>query len=470
MQGLRDAFVRPLRGRAPRPLYDRADAGRQLAAKLRPYAGRQDLLVLGLPRGGVPVAYEIAKALHAPLDIFVVRKLGVPGHEELALGAIASGGIRVLNEEIVHALALSDDEIEAVVAREQKEIERRERTYRGDRPPFNVQGKTVILVDDGVATGATLRAAITALRTQQPAKLIAAVGVAPVETCDVLETEVDELVCLLKPDPFWAVGLWFADFSPTTDEEVQRLLAQADELLRTEKGEQTMTTTPPMAERPIEQRSVQITAGDVTLAGDLSIPQGAEGLVLFAHGSGSSRFSPRNRFVAQVLQAGGLATLLFDLLTAGEEEIDLHTRHLRFDIPLLAGRLVATTDWVVQQPTLAQLKIGYFGASTGAAAALIAATQRPEVVGAVVSRGGRPDLALPVLPQVKAPTLLIVGGNDQPVIRMNEQALAQLRTEAKLEIVPGASHLFEEPGTLETAARLACEWFQHHLTAEKATA
>lgn len=470
MQGLRDAFVRPMRGHIPRPLYDRADAGRQLAAKLSVYAGRQDLLVLGLPRGGVPVAYEIARALRAPLDIFVVRKLGVPGYEELALGAIASGGVRLLNDEIVHNLAISDDDIEAIVAREQKEIERRERAYRGDRPPVDVQGKTVLLVDDGVATGATLRAAVAALRVRKPAQIIAAVGVAPVETCVTLAAEVEELVCLLKPDPFWAMGLWFADFSPTTDEEVRRLLAQAADLLRTEQGAQVMTAAVSATARPIEQRSVQIAAGDVTLAGDLSIPQEAMGLVLFAHGSGSSRFSPRNRFVAQVLQAGGLATLLFDLLTAGEEEIDLHTRHLRFDIPLLAGRLVAATDWVLQQPTLAQFKIGYFGSSTGAAAALIAATQRPEVVRAVVSRGGRPDLALPVLPQVQAPTLLIVGGNDQPVIQMNEQALAQLCTEAKLEIVPGASHLFEEPGTLETAARLACEWFQHHLTAEKATA
>jgi putative phosphoribosyl transferase len=216
--------------------------------------------------------------------------------------------------------------------------------------------------------------------------------------------------------------------------------------------------------QPIENVAVPIQAGEVMLAGDLGIPAKAQGIVLFAHGSGSSRFSPRNRFVAQVLQTGGLATLLFDLLTAEEEEIDLRTRHLRFDIGLLANRLVATTDWVLQQPTTRHLKIGYFGSSTGAAAALIAATQRANAVAAVVSRGGRPDLAMPALPQVKAPTLLIVGGNDFPVIQMNEQALAQLSAEAKLEIVPGASHLFEEPGTLEVVARLARDWFQEHLS------
>jgi predicted phosphoribosyltransferase len=213
-----------------------------LAEGLAAYDDHPDLLVLGLPRGGVPVAYEIARALHAPLDIFVVRKLGVPGHEELAMGAIASGGMRVLNDDVVQALAISQEQIEAVVAREQQEIERRERTYRGDRPPFDVQGKTVILVDDGVATGATLRAAIAALRARAPAKLIVAVGVAPVETCELLAAEVDKLVCLLMPDPFWAVGLWFTDFSPTTDEEVRSLLAQAGDLLRTDKGEQAMPT------------------------------------------------------------------------------------------------------------------------------------------------------------------------------------------------------------------------------------
>ncbi len=220
-----------------------------------------------------------------------------------------------------------------------------------------------------------------------------------------------------------------------------------------------------LTDRLTERVSVQIGIGPIMLAGDLSIPEGAQGLVLFAHGSGSSRFSLRNRFVAQVLQEAGLATLLFDLLMAGEEEMDMRTRHLRFDINLLTKRLVATTDWVLHQPETQKFKIGYFGASTGAAAALIAATQRPAFIHAVVSRGGRPDLALPVLAQVQAPTLLIVGGKDLPVIQMNTQALARLRTEAKLEIVPNANHLFEEPGTLEVVAQLARVWFQRHLTA-----
>ncbi len=212
-----------------------------------------------------------------------------------------------------------------------------------------------------------------------------------------------------------------------------------------------------------QEHLVRVSAGAVTLEGDLAVPEGSRGVVLFAHGSGSSRHSPRNRHVARMFRQGGLATLLIDLLTTDEEAVDERTGHLRFDIDLLARRLVAATDWLGQLPETGDLRIGYFGASTGAGAALVAATERPEAVGAIVSRGGRPDLAGPSLPRVKAPTLLIVGGNDVPVIRMNREALAQLTVEAKLEIVPGATHLFEEPGTLDVVARLARDWFGRHL-------
>ena len=214
-----------------------------------------------------------------------------------------------------------------------------------------------------------------------------------------------------------------------------------------------------------QEHVVHVSAGPVVLEGALGIPEGAQGLVLFAHGSGSSRNSPRNRYVAQVLRDSGLATLLIDLLTADEEAVDRVTAHLRFDISLLARRLIGATDWLGQYPATQRLTIGYFGASTGAAAALVAATERPSVVAAVVSRGGRPDLAGPVLPRVQAPTLLIVGGRDEPVIEMNREALAQLRVQKQLVIVPGATHLFEEPGTLEQVARLASQWFVRHLTA-----
>ena len=215
----------------------------------------------------------------------------------------------------------------------------------------------------------------------------------------------------------------------------------------------------------IEARTqpVDVACAGVSLTGDLVVPDGATGIVAFAHGSGSSRLSPRNRYVAEVLQAGGLATLLFDLLTPEEEEIDLRTRHLRFDIALLAERLVGATDWL-STSDVGELPLGYFGASTGAAAALIAAAERPERVGAVVSRGGRPDLAIPVLPRVEAPTLLIVGGLDHAVIQMNREALRHLHGTKKVEIVEGATHLFAEPGTLEQAAALARDWFVTHLS------
>src|SRR5579875_1149986 len=212
------------------------------------------------------------------------------------------------------------------------------------------------------------------------------------------------------------------------------------------------------------EESVRVTAGSVTLEGDLGIPEGARGVVLFAHGSGSSRHSPRNRFVAEQLRQAHLATLLIDLLTEDEEAVDRYTAHLRFDISLLADRLVGATDWLAQDGRTANLALGYFGASTGAGAALAAAARRPDRVHAIVSRGGRPDLARDVLPAVQTPTLLIVGGDDEPVIGMNQEALGQLAApEKQLVIIPGASHLFEEPGKLEEVARLAAEWFVRHL-------
>ena len=208
---------------------------------------------------------------------------------------------------------------------------------------------------------------------------------------------------------------------------------------------------------------VAIPADGVQLAGDLVVPPHARGVVVFAHGSGSGRFSPRNRAVAAVLNQAALATLLLDLLTAEEEAIDLRTGHLRFDVVLLGRRVIATVDWTASDVATKHLPVGCFGASTGAAAALIAAAERPERVGAVVSRGGRPDLAGEALPRVTAPTLLIVGGNDPEVLQLNQQALAALAGEARLEIVPGATHLFEEPGALERVAALARDWFLQHL-------
>jgi len=206
---------------------DRVDAGKQLAKRLTDLAGRDDVLVLALPRGGVPVAYEVAKALQVPMDIFLVRKLGVPGHEELAMGAISTGGVRVLNDDIVSYLRIPRDVIDAVAAGELKELERREREYRGDRPEPDVRGKTVILIDDGLATGSTMRAAAAALRQQNPTRIIVAVPVSAPQTCDEYRMGVDEIICARTPEPFFGVGMWYEDFSQTTDDEVRDLLGKA---------------------------------------------------------------------------------------------------------------------------------------------------------------------------------------------------------------------------------------------------
>lgn len=209
----------------PARFHDRHHAGRHLAEQLKQYKNQPDILVLGLPRGGVPVAYEVARELNAPFDIFLVRKLGLPGHEELAMGAIASGGTQVLNEQVLQMVKIDETTIARVAAEEQRELERRERAYRGDRPVPNIGGRTVILVDDGLATGSTMRAAALALRKQNPARLIVAVPVAAAETCDAFRAEVDEVVCALTPEPFHAVGFWYENFPQTTDDEVQTLLA-----------------------------------------------------------------------------------------------------------------------------------------------------------------------------------------------------------------------------------------------------
>lgn len=214
--------------------HDRVDAGRQLATRLQGYANRPDVLVLALPRGGLPVGYEIAKALCVPLDICLVRKLGVPGHSELAMGAIASRGVRVLNYDLISHLKISGDAIDAVAARELRELQRRDRAYRGDRPQPQIGDRTVILVDDGIATGSTMRAAIKVLQSEHPARLVVAVPVAPPSLCEELKTEVDEVVCLLTPDDLYAISIWYDNFAQTTDEEVHQLLFQMRTLEHTQ--------------------------------------------------------------------------------------------------------------------------------------------------------------------------------------------------------------------------------------------
>jgi putative phosphoribosyl transferase len=419
---------------------NRRDAGDQLARRLD-HLRNERPVVLGLPRGGVPVAAIVAQRLGAPLDVLVVRKLGIPSHPELAMGAVGEGGARVVDRETMQLARVTPAELARVEARERREVEDRAMRYRAGRPAARIAGRTVVIVDDGIATGSTVRAAIQIARAHGAGRIVLAAPVASARSARELRPEVDELVSVAAPESFVAVGQFYDDFTPTSDDEVVRLLATASG-----------------AHRGID-RDVTIEVDGARLGGRLTVPAVARGTVLFAHGSGSSARSPRNRFVASRLNDAGLGTLLFDLLT----ETEARDRRLVFDIDLLAKRLRAATHWLLHEHPEACGSIGYFGASTGAAAALQAAADPTIDVDAVVSRGGRPDLAGPRLPQVRAATLLIVGALDHEVLQLNRSALAALQAPARLEVVPGATHLFEEPGTLDAAAGLAADWFVGHL-------
>jgi putative phosphoribosyl transferase len=430
---------------------DRVQAGRRLATQLQDLRD-QPVVVLGLPRGGVPVALEVAAALAAPLDVIVVRKLGVPFQPELGMGAIGEGGVRIINDEVVRLAGVTDRELAQVEERERVELERRARRFRGDRPRLSLDGRIAVVVDDGIATGSTARAACQVARAQGAARVVLAVPVAPPGWTQRMGGAADDYVCLDTPEPFFAIGQFYADFSQTTDDEVITCLQRAP-------APQPVAAGGVADDPPLRDEEVTVAAGPVHVGGHLTVPEQPTGVVVFAHGSGSSRHSPRNRYVADVLNQAGLATLLFDLLTPAEE----HDRANVFDIELLADRLVGVTTWLHDQPEVAGLRVGYFGASTGAAAALWAAADPGAGIAAVVSRGGRPDLAGPRLHAVTAPTLLVVGGADHVVLGLNREAQAQLRCENRLTVVPGATHLFEEPGTLQAAAEAARDWFTDHL-------
>ncbi|MEX1008588.1 MAG: phosphoribosyltransferase family protein [Acidimicrobiia bacterium] len=433
---------------------DRAEAGAALAQLLVQFRD-EDPVVLALPRGGVPVAFEVARALQAPLDVIVVRKLGVPFQPELGMGAIGEEGVRVLDPHMVRVAQVTAEEIATIEMRERAELERRVRLYRGARPMISLEGRTVIVVDDGIATGGTARAALRIARLHGARRIILAVPVAAPETVRELADVADAIIAVQTPSPFLAIGEWYERFDQTTDDEVRTLLGAAT---TARSGSDDAIDTAP-SDEPIFDGEVRIGTDGIRLPGHLTIPLGARGLVLFAHGSGSSRHSPRNQFVARHLQGAGLATLLFDLLSP-DEALD---RANVFDVELLAVRLLAATRWVRSQPPCAGLALGYFGASTGAAAALWAAAEDPSIR-AVVSRGGRPDLAASRLGAVEAPTLLIVGGDDTVVIGLNEEAATRLRCEHRIEIVRGATHLFEEPGALEVVSGRAQAWFLRYLS------
>jgi putative phosphoribosyl transferase len=437
------------------PFTDRMDAGRRLAGRLRQLRG-EDVVVLGLPRGGVPVAFEVAKALDAPLDVIIVGKLGMPVRPDRrerspAMGAVGEGDVLVLNEPVIQQAHVGDAELAEIERRARAEVERRAHRFRQDRPPLPLAGRTVVLVDDGIATGASARAACQVVRVQGAARVVLAGPVCSPGSAAELRDEVDQLVCLEIGGRTGRVTDFYDDFRQVSDEQVV-------DLLRSAVREEPAAVSAAGDDEPLSDDEVEIPVGEVRLKGCLTVPEGAAGVVVFAHGSGSSRHSPRNTYVAGVLQQAGLATLLFDLLTTQEEP----RRAKVFDVELLAGRLAEVTGWVRGRPEFAGLPVGYVGASTGAAAALWAAAADADIA-AVVSRGGRPDLAEPRLGEVRAPTLLIVGGQDTKTLERNRRAETSMRCESRLVVIPGATHLFGEPGTLEAAAAAALAWFTEHL-------
>ena len=418
---------------------NRSDAGQALARALEPHRD-QHPLILGLPRGGVPVAWEIARALDTDLDVLVVRKLGVPWQPEFAFGAIGEGGVTIVDYEACAATGIDDRDVQAVLQQERIELSRRVDMFRGSQPLTDVRDRDVIVVDDGIATGSTMLAAVSVLRNLGARRITVAVPVASQSAMNRIAPHVDELICLHTPEPFYAVGVHYEDFAQESDEHVRNLLAGFGAL-------------------PVSIPSIGLLGQEIYLPGSLTLPSNLKGIVIFAHGSGSSRLSARNIHVARILNRAGIGTLLFDLLT-DREALD---RQNVFDIQLLASRLDSAVDFIRSHQQWSKWPLGLFGASTGAAAALVTASRRRGQVSAVVSRGGRPDLAGASLPLVEAPTLLIVGGEDHAVIELNEFASHQMHCPHEVKIVPGATHLFEEPGTLDQAALIARDWFVSHL-------
>jgi putative phosphoribosyl transferase len=427
---------------------DRADAGQRLARLLTDME-LDHPLIYALPRGGVPVAVEVAKRLAAPLDLLLVRKVGAPRNPEVALGALVEGADEqiVINEDVRQLSGADDTYIARAVAEQRAELERRKALYLRNRTRPDPRGKTVVVIDDGLATGATMKAALIGLKRMGPARIVVALPVAPKQALDDIAAQADDIICIYPVSSFRGVGAFYRDFHQLSDDETVTLLN---------------SHSPQTSQKVNGTHKRQVSIPPLGLKGDLAVPHNPKGVILFAHGSGSSRRSPRNTYVAEKLNDEGFATLLFDLLTP-EEGTD---RRNVFDIPLLADRMVEASIWITSEPDLEDLPLGVFGASTGAAAALVAAAELKGRVAAVVSRGGRPDLAMDFLPQVHGPTLLIVGGRDTEVIALNKKALAALSCKKQLTIVPGAGHLFEEPGTLGVAIEHAANWFQTYLRAK----
>ena len=441
------------------PFLDRAEACCWLAGLLTGERGT-GTVVLGLPRGGVPVAYEIARALGAPLDVILVRKIGLPAQPELAMGAIGEDGVRVVNDDVVLAERVSDQQFGGVEERERAELARRADRYRAGRPRLPLTGKNAIVVDDGIATGSTARAACQVARAHGAARVVLAVPVAPRASIGALASVADEVVCAEVPEPFLAIGQWYQDFAQTSDEEVVNLLRRAGE-------SQPDGVKPGEEDQAAADRDVIVMAGRVPLPGRLTVPAGARGVVVFAHGSGSSRSSPRNMFVAGALHVVGLGSLLFDLLTP-EEEAD---RANVFDIGLLAWpvcghHLAAGAARAGAGP--GRLLRRQHGCGRGAAGRRRPGSPRRgwrDLGRGLPRRPSRPGRCL----AGRGPGPHAVAGRraGRPGARAERVGPGAADRGEPLVVIPGAGHLFAEPGTLEQVASLARDWFLRYLREDR---
>lgn len=425
---------------APRVFADRASAGLLLGSALLSM-DLDDAVVLGLPRGGVPVAAAAARVLGRTLDVIVVRKLGVPNQPELAMGAVGEDGAIVRNDDVMSWCEVSDHEMQRVVRRERAVLDERLQRIRAVCPRETLEGRTAVLVDDGIATGATMRAAVQVARAHGARRIVVATPVAPPDVVAAF-TDLADAVCVLEqPVNFGAVGSWYATFDQVSDEDVLCLLTHA--------------------RSTAAHHAISLECNGGRLAADLCVPTDALGVVVFAHGSGSSRRSPRNRWVAGFLERGGIATLLMDLETTEEHHLGERPCDVNERIEVLASRVLAAVSWLASDPRTRQLPVGLYGASTGAAVAVCAAARHPEPVVAVVCRSGRLDLAHQCLAHLDAPTLCLVGSLDDSVLDLNQQAVDNMHCRNRLEIIDGATHLFGEPGTLELAAVATSAWFEN---------
>jgi putative phosphoribosyl transferase len=461
------------------PFRNRADAAESLALALSMFATTPDVTVLGVARGGVPIARQVASALGASLGVVVSRKIGVPGIEEVALGAIAEGSDRIAADPVSWYIGVPPRVVKRLAARARLELARRVQFYRAGRPLPAIRDRTVILVDDGLATGATLRAAARAVRKGHPRHLIAAVPVASQAALDEMRREVDEVVAVFTRTEFTTVSASYEDFSPVTDEEVLNLLRPTrlittDERLSTILRDVSDRIAPPWSCEGDAYRDGELTIAIPVRAGaimaDLGMPQRgsrggdaealepSRGLAILAHGGGSSRDSYRNRYLAGRLRLSGYTTLRVDLLTATEQDADDEHASMRFDVARLSARLTRVCDWAAREGVAGAERTILIGASTGAAAALTTAAQRRGRVFAVVARGGRVDLAAEHLARVWAPVLLIVGAADAETLEHNSEAMRVLGGGGQLTKVPRAGHTFDEPGALGAVAEHMVKW------------